>query len=135
MDVRARYGEERGGTVNMAAAQSCPYCGEQRPAIDTMNYSAGKPAKYRVQCPGCGVSTGWYDQEEQAWKVWNIRGTPRKTCAVINEHLFLYEGAVYTCGSLKEIFFRREHGTARRIGKAVWLAAYDACVRAAGGIR
>ena len=119
----------------MSRFNSCPYCGEQRPAIDTMNNTAGKPEKYRVQCPGCGVSTGWYDTEETAWEVWSIRDTPRKTCALIHKELFLYEGAVYTCDSLKEIFFRRERGTARRIGKAVWLAAYDACVRAAGGIR
>jgi hypothetical protein len=115
--------------------QSYPFCGSSNVIIDTLNYPSGKPAKYRVQCQGCLVSTGRYDREEQAWAAWNIRYAPEKTCAAVNEHLFFYEGAVYTGDPLKEIFFRRESGGAKRIGKAAGLSAYAACVRKAGAVR
>jgi Lar family restriction alleviation protein len=51
----------------------CPFCGNTKAAIDTINHIDGKPAKFRGQCPDCGSATRWCETEGEAWKAWNRR--------------------------------------------------------------
>jgi hypothetical protein len=41
----------------------CPFCGNTKAAIDTINHIGGKPAKFRGQCPDCKSATRWYETE------------------------------------------------------------------------
>ena len=64
----------------MKAPACCPFCGNKA-AVDTLNYTGGKPAKFRVQCLQCKAATAWHDSEETAWAAWNRRkaqGKPAK---------------------------------------------------------
>ena len=58
----------------MKGHQDCPFCGNSG-ALDTLNYTSGKPVMFRVQCQVCKSSTGWYGTEEEAWKAWDMRKT------------------------------------------------------------
>jgi Lar family restriction alleviation protein len=54
--------------------RNCPFCGKKA-AVDTLKYTGGRPAMYRVQCLECRAATKWYDTEEAAWEAWNKRVT------------------------------------------------------------
>jgi len=60
--------------------KSCPFSGNSVAIIDTLNYTGGKAAKYRVQCQECKSATNWYDTTDEAWAAWNMRNM-RKTSA------------------------------------------------------
>jgi Lar family restriction alleviation protein len=53
--------------------EPCPFCGKKIAAVDTLNYTSGKPGRFRVQCQDCGGATKWHDTAEEAWKAWNNR--------------------------------------------------------------
>jgi Lar family restriction alleviation protein len=107
----------------------CPFCGE-KPLVDTLNYTSGKPGRFRIECCGCGANTRWYDTEAEAWKAWNNRYV--KMCnelrgSVFNPDAFIYEGLLYfrhrqslCCYAQKEI-----RGGMKRISKGAFLTAYQ----------
>jgi Lar family restriction alleviation protein len=111
----------------------CPFCGDQYARIDTLNYTSGKPSKFRVQCQDCGGATKWYDTEELAWAAWNkryVKLNPELEVLILNQDAFIYKGRLYMrnkqsgyCYAQKE--FR---GALKRISKKEFLAAYQEAV-------
>jgi Lar family restriction alleviation protein len=107
--------------------KSCPFCGKKA-TIDTLNYTGGKAAKYRVQCQECRAATDWYDSEAAAWAAWNRR-IPDGMNRVIDKNTFILYGLLYSrnpqtgnCVAQKEY-----RGKAVRIKEDVFLAAYKEC--------
>jgi Lar family restriction alleviation protein len=76
----------------------CPFCGNPRAIIEPLNYSSGKPGRFRVKCRDCGGATQWFDAAEQAWGAWNKRSvelSPELKVLIINSDTFIYEGLLY----------------------------------------
>jgi len=57
----------------MMDSKSCPFCGMQGAAIDTLNCASGKPSKFRAQCQGCLAATRWHDTAGEAESAWSSR--------------------------------------------------------------
>jgi Lar family restriction alleviation protein len=110
--------------------EPCPFCGKKAVAADTLNYTSGKPARFRVKCQICGGSTKWHDTEEEAWKAWNnrfVKLNPGLEVFIFNSDAFAYKGRLYIrdrpslyCFAQKE--FR---GPLTRIKKSDFLSAYQ----------
>jgi hypothetical protein len=108
----------------------CPFCGSSNVIIDTLNYTSGKPGKYRAWCQGCHVC----DTSEEAWAAWNSRVPTAPSAAedinlLINKNTFILHSRAYcrnpetgNCTAQKE--FR---GKALRIKENVFLSAYREC--------
>jgi Lar family restriction alleviation protein len=106
----------------------CPFCGDQHVEIDPLNYTSGKPYRFRVQCHQCGANTGWLNTEARASSAWNIRQCPDKgntidNTFVFNADNFIYNSLLYQrnnktgyCYAQKE--FR---GNMKRISKSEFL--------------
>jgi Lar family restriction alleviation protein len=120
----------------------CPFCGELSAAVDSLNYTSGKPAKFRIQCQTCGVFTKWYDTADEAWESWNTRAKqakPRQPSHFLRnificKDLFVYQDAMYARNPKTDLCYRGDDagGTFRRIKKADYLMAYAECVKAVG---
>ncbi|GHU82800.1 hypothetical protein FACS189468_7390 [Spirochaetia bacterium] len=117
--------------------RECPFCGSHNIIIDTLNYTSGKPGKYRVQCQGCLAITRWYDTPEQAWEKWNTRSAkgPAQIAGdfVFNDDAFIHESRLYYRNNPGYCYAQKEfRGDMKRIGKALWLEAQKKCTAAAG---
>jgi Lar family restriction alleviation protein len=109
--------------------EPCPFCGE-KPLVDTLNYTSGKPGRFRIECYGCGANTRWCDTEDEAWKAWNsryVKLSPELEVLIFNSDAFAYKGRLYIrdkpslyCFTQKE--FR---GALKRIAKSDFLSAYQ----------
>lgn len=66
----ARYAL-RGGIVVNDKLKPCPFCGNKKIIISTMD------EEFIVRCAytedGCGASTGFFDEKEEAITAWNRR--------------------------------------------------------------
>jgi Lar family restriction alleviation protein len=113
--------------------KACPFCGDQHPAIDTLNYTSGKPGKFRVQCQDCGAATKWFDTEEQAWGAWNkryIKLSPELAVFVFNPDAFVYDGLLHIRDKQSGYCFAQKEfrGNLKRIGKKDFLSAAQLAV-------
>jgi Lar family restriction alleviation protein len=112
----------------------CPFCGDRYAKIDTLNYTSGKPGRFRVQCQDCGAATRWYDTEEQAWAAWNnryIKLSPELEVFIFNLDAFVYEGLLYIHNKQSGYCFAQKEfrGAMKRIKKSDFLsAAHSAAV-------
>jgi Lar family restriction alleviation protein len=110
--------------------EPCPFCGDRCAKIDTLNYTSGKPGRFRVQCQDCGGATKWHSTEEDAWKAWNnrfVKLSLELEVFIFNSDAFAYKGRLYIrdrpslyCFAQKE--FR---GPLKRIKKSDFLSAYQ----------
>ena len=72
----------------MAELLPCPFCGNHRiaVAVDNAAYSLGFSAttNFQIICSvtsfGCGASSGWYNNREQATEAWNRRAGKGNDC-------------------------------------------------------
>jgi Lar family restriction alleviation protein len=117
----------------------CPFCGHDSAIIDTLNYTSGKPGRFRVLCPNCGAASAWHDTEEGAVAAWNNRVWMRKAVAnwkqnmFINKDLFVYKSALYARNMTTGFCFcDNGAGKFKRIKRAVYLFAYADCEKIAG---
>jgi Lar family restriction alleviation protein len=113
----------------------CPFCGDQDVTIDPLNYTSGRPGRFRVQCLQCGASTQWFYTEARASSAWNIRQCPDKgntieNIFVFNADNFIYNSLLYQrisktgyCYAQKE--FR---GDMKRISKSEFLLKAEEAV-------
>jgi Lar family restriction alleviation protein len=78
--------------------EPCPFCGDRYAKIDTLNYTSGKPGRFRVQCRNCGGATKWHNTGEDAWKAWNsryVKLSPELEAFIFNPDAFVYKGRLY----------------------------------------
>jgi hypothetical protein len=109
-----------------------------------LNYTSGKPGRFRVQCQDCRAATRWCDTEEQAREAWNARASlpSHKKRAVIPESIFItkdlffHTGVLYARNSQTEYCYSGgTDGKYKRIKKANYLLAYAECAKAAGKVK
>lgn len=66
--------------MNQDKQEPCPKCLREASAkVDTKNMAVphqGFMPRYRIRCKVCGIRTGWYIHEYEAWDSWNTRDTP-----------------------------------------------------------
>jgi Lar family restriction alleviation protein len=115
--------------------KSCPFCGKNVTAIDPLNYTSGKAAKFRVKCQECGVATDWCETADEAWMTWNRREVNRVFTGVLNKDTFILNGLIYSrdplngnCTAQKEYM-----GKSVRIKADVYRAAYEECKKIIAG--
>jgi hypothetical protein len=72
-----------------------PFCGDQHAKIDPLNYTSGKPGRFRVQCQRCGANTRCFDTEAEAWSSWNSRCHPDKGNTIENIYIFNTDNFIY----------------------------------------
>jgi Lar family restriction alleviation protein len=122
---------------------TCPFCGKQHTAIDTLNYTSGKPEKFRVKCQNCGVCTRWCDTEEQARDAWNVREKtegPQKYPGslqnmLICKDLFVFKHLVHARNPQNEYCYISGINGYKRMKKADYLKAYAECAKAEGKVK
>ena len=123
----------------MKAPPPCPFCGKSA-AIDTLNYTIGKPGKFRVQCQNCFAATQWKDNAEQAWEAWAIRakapaaaparqGKPPPVNAVIGADMFILGNVIHTRNPHTGFCYSGNNDVFKRMKKADFVKAYSECVK------
>jgi Lar family restriction alleviation protein len=106
----------------------CPFCGGRHAIIDTLNYTSGKPGKFRAKCRDCGAASKWYDAEDQAWAAWNnryVKLSPELSVFIFNTDAFVYEGLLYIRNKQSDCCFGQKEfrGGLKRISKKAYLFA------------
>ena len=119
----------------MSASPGCPFCGKNNPAIDTLNYTSGKPSKFRVRCQVCLAATHWCDTEAEAWESWNNRmevpqakGRQKPVNVLIGADMFVYQDILHVRNPKTGQYFCQSPGGAKRMKKADFVKAYSACL-------
>jgi len=119
----------------MSIPPSCPFCGKNVGAIDTLNYTSRKPAKFRVQCQECLVATHWCNTEEQAWEAWNTRaevpraiGRQKPVNAIIGADVFIYQDVLYVRDPKTGTCYRGSPDGYARVKKADFVKTYSDCL-------
>ena len=104
----------------------CPFCGRKTARVDTLNYTGGKPGKFRVQCQGCLAATHWCDTEGEAWEAWNKRYA-EPAVFIFNQDAFVYESRLYYRDKRSGYCFAQKEfrGDLKRIGKKDFLLTAD----------
>jgi Lar family restriction alleviation protein len=114
--------------------KSCPFCGDQHAIIDTLNYTSGKPFKFRVQCRGCGAATQWLDTEEQAWGAWNNRDLRDLENVFVCKDLFVFKGCIHVRNPQTQFCYIGGQDGYKRMKKEDYLKAYAECAKIAGKV-
>jgi Lar family restriction alleviation protein len=114
----------------------CPYCGDAKAAVDTLNYTSGKPGRFRVQCGGCGAASGWRDTAVKAEEAWNSRTTqttrPALGAVFTGRDAFFFRGVLYMRDrTTKYCYAGSDKKSFKRIRKADYQRAYDECEKEA----
>ena len=110
--------------------EPCPFCGKKTAAVDTLNYTSGKPGKFRVQCQDCGGATKWHETKDEAWDAWNrryVKLSPELAVFVFNSDAFVCEGRLFYRDKQSGYCFAQQEvrGDLKRISKKDFLLAAD----------
>ena len=115
--------------------EPCPFCGDKTAKADTLNYTNGKPGRFRIQCRDCGGATRWHETAEEAWQAWNkrhVKLSPELEGFVFSADAFVYEARLYIRNKQSGYCFAQKEfsGDLKLISKKDFLLTADKAVSA-----